>query len=194
MNTPERGAALAPTAEHRDPSRMGMAVFIMSEAVLFTNLIAAYLYLRFSSMHWPPADVPHLDLVFPAVNTVILLASGIPMHWAHVSIKAGNRRGLIWGLALTILLGAIFIAGQAWEWTHTGFTPQGSVYGSTFYTLTGFHGAHVLVGLTFLTVTLVRALRGRFSAERHFAVESGAWYWHFVDVVWVVLYGTLYIL
>jgi cytochrome c oxidase subunit III len=184
----------AGAAGGEEPSRTGMLVFIMSEAVLFTNLIAAYLYLRFSSVHWFPADFPGFELTLPAINTVILLSSSIPVHWASQNIERGNRRNLVIGLALTIVMGAIFISGQAYEWTHAGFTPQSSVFGSTFFTLTGFHGAHVLVGLTFLTVTLVRALRGSFSAEHHFAVQAAAWYWHFVDAVWVFLFGSLYLL
>jgi cytochrome c oxidase subunit III len=185
----------AAVADHEgNASRTGMTIFIMSEAVLFGNLIAAYLYLRFSSVHWLPADVPQLDLAYPSLLTVILISSGIPMHWAHLSIQNGNRRNLALGLALTLLLGGAFILGQAYEWSQTKFTPQGSVFGSTFFTLTGFHGAHVIVGLVLLTVTLIRTLRGRFSPESHFAVWAGAWYWHFVDAVWVVLFGLLYVL
>ncbi len=175
-------------------NRLGLVMFIASEAILFANLIAAYLYLRYTSDQWPPAGTPHLDLGFPAVNTVVLLASGIPMHWAHKSIQAGNRRSLVWGLLLTIILGAAFLLGQGWEYTHAGFTPQTNIFGSTFFTLTGFHGAHVLVGLIFLAVVLALSLRGRFSTERHFAVEASALYWHFVDVVWVALFTVLYVL
>ncbi|MCL4465185.1 MAG: cytochrome c oxidase subunit 3 [Chloroflexi bacterium] len=194
MSTMGATPARAGAAGEQDPSRTGMLVFIMSEAVLFTNLIAAYLYLRFSAVHWFPGDVLPLYLGLPAANTIILLSSSIPVHWATLSIQRGNRRNLIIGLALTFIMGAIFIGGQAYEWTHAGFTPQGSVFGSTFFTLTGFHGAHVLVGLTFLAVTLVRALRGRFTAEHHFAVQAAGWYWHFVDAVWVFLFGSLYLL
>ena len=183
---PAHEADLAGHAERA--SRTGMTVFIMSEAVLFLNLIAAYLYLRFSSMHWPPPGVAPLELAYPSVLTVVLLASGVPMHWAHLGIQKGNRRSLVVGLVLTILLGTAFILGQAYEWSTAHFTVQGSVFGSTFFTLTGFHGAHVLVGLIFLSVTLARTLRGHFSAENHFAVWAGAWYWHFVDAVFGVLY------
>lgn len=183
------------TYEHsRGVNRLGLYIFIMSEAVLFGNLIAGYLYLRFIQPQWPPEGTEHLDLIFPAINTIILIASGVPMHWGHKAIEKGNRRNLIAGLALTILLGGIFIAGQAWEYTHATFGPATNVFGSTFFTLTGFHGAHVIVGLTFLVITLVLALRGRFSAERFFPVEAAALYWHFVDVVWVVLFAVLYVL
>lgn len=183
------------TYEHsRSVNRLGMLIFIMSEAVLFANLIAGYLYLRFSQPQWPPEGTPHLDLVFPAINTVILIASGLPMHWAHKAAEKGNRQHLNYGLALTILLGGIFIAGQGWEYLHAGFAPSTNIFGSTFFTLTGFHGAHVIVGLTFLVVTFILALRGRFSAERHFPIEAAALYWHFVDAVWVVLFAVLYVL
>jgi heme/copper-type cytochrome/quinol oxidase subunit 3 len=191
------------TVEHAQPgayehssnvNRLGLYIFIMSEAVLFANLIAGYLYLRFIQPQWPPEGTGHLDLVFPTVNTLILIASGVPMHLAHKAAERGNRQRLIVGLALTILLGGIFIAGQGWEYANAGFTPSTNVFGSTFFTLTGFHGAHVIVGLTFLVITFVLALRGRFTAERNFPVEAAALYWHFVDVVWVVLFAVLYVL
>lgn len=172
-------------------NRLGLVIFIMSEAVLFANLIAAYLYLRFTSDAWAPA---HLDLVFPSINTVILLASGVPMHLAHKGIQRGDRNTLVRGLVLTIVLGAIFISGQGWEYLNAGFTPQSGIFGSTFFTLTGFHGAHVIAGLCILAIALVLALRGRFTTENHFLVEAGALYWHFVDVVWVALFAVLYIL
>ncbi len=185
---------LAAQEQQRGVNRLGLVIFIMSEAVLFANLIAAYLYLRYTSAQWPPAGTPHLEIAFPAVNTVILLGSGIPMHWAHKSVQAGNRRSLLWGLALTIVLGTAFLLGQAWEYATAGFTPQTNVFGSSFFTLTGFHGAHVLVGLTFLAVVLALSLRGRFSPQSHFAVEASALYWHFVDAVWVALFAVLYVL
>jgi heme/copper-type cytochrome/quinol oxidase subunit 3 len=183
------------TYEHsRSVNRLGLYIFIMSEAVLFANLIAGYLYLRFIQPQWPPEGTEHLDLLFPTVNTVILIASGLPMHWAHKAVEKGNRQHLIIGLALTILLGGIFLGGQGWEYANAGFTPATNIFGSTFFTLTGFHGAHVIVGLTFLVITFILALRGRFTAERFFPVEAAALYWHFVDVVWVVLFVVLYVL
>lgn len=191
------------TVEHAQPgtyahsrglNRLGMLVFIMSEGVLFANLIAGYLYLRFTQPQWPPEGTPHLDIIFPAINTVILIASGVPMHLGHKAAERGDRRGLVMGLALTLLLGGIFIAGQGWEYLHVGFTPSTNIFGSTFFTLTGFHGAHVIVGLLFLLVTFVLAIGGRFQGERHFPVEAAALYWHFVDAVWVVLFLVLYVL
>ncbi|MHB1007283.1 MAG: cytochrome c oxidase subunit 3 [Chloroflexota bacterium] len=175
-------------------NRLGITIFIMSEAVLFANLIAGYLYLRFTHGQWPPEGTPELELLLPGVNTLILIGSGIPMHLAHKAAERGDRRTLIWGTVATLVMGLIFISGQGWEYTHAGFTPQTNVFGSTFFGLTGFHGAHVLVGLTFLSVVLVLSLRGRFSREHHFPVEAAALYWHFVDAVWVVLFAVLYIL
>ena len=116
---------------------------------------------------------------------MILLASGVPMHLAHKGIQRGDRNTLVRGLVLTIVLGAIFISGQGWEYLNAGFTPQSGIFGSTFFTLTGFHGAHVIAGLCILAIALVLALRGRFTTENH---------WHFVDVVWVALFAVLYIL
>lgn len=187
-------AELSPAEQSLRVNRLGLTLFIMSEAVLFANLIAAYLYLRFTNAQWPPEGTPELELVLPAINTVILIASGVPMHLAHKAAERGDRRTLLWGLVATLAMGIVFIAGQGWEYTHAGFTPQTNVFGSTFFTLTGFHGAHVLVGLTFLAVVLVLSLRGRFSMQRHFPVEAAALYWHFVDAVWVVLFAVLYVL
>jgi len=188
------GAMAAPPAWAGSASRrMGLFVFIGSEAVLFANLIAAYIYLRVRAGTWPPAGMPELELGFATANTVVLILSGLPVHLAHRAIQKGDRQRLIWGLIATIVLGAAFLGGQAYEYTHAGFTPQSGIFGATFFTLTGFHGGHVIVGLTLLAITLVRALRGRFSAERHFAVEAGAYYWHFVDAVWVALFAVLYV-
>lgn len=194
MSAMEATAGSVPAQAGPEAKRLGLFVFIGSEAVLFANLIAAYLYLRVRTGVWPPEGMPHLELGFATVNTLILILSGLPMQLAHSGIQKGNERRLVMGLIGTIVLGAIFISGQAWEYVHAGFTPQSGVYGSTFFTLTGFHGAHVMVGLTLLTVSLVRALRGRFTVERHFGIEATALYWHFVDVVWVFLFAVLYLL
>ena len=176
----------------------GMVFFIASEAVFFANLIASYLYLRVrAGGAWPPPGTigdAHVDKVLAAVNTVILLSSSFPMHYAARSITRGNKRGLTIGLILTVILGSAFLSIQAWEYTHADFTPSTGVFGSTFFTLTGFHGAHVTAGVLFLLICFFRSLRGDFSQERHFAVSAVEMYWHFVDVVWVFLFLLLYIL
>ena len=150
---------------------------------------------------WPPKPSP--DGAFkstfdpwglPLVNTLILLLSGTTVTWAHHALLENNRRGLIWGLLLTVILGATFTACQAFEYGHAGFTFGGHSYGSTFFMATGFHGAHVLIGTIFLAVCLFRAMKGHFSPKQHFGFEAAAWYWHFVDVVWLFLFICIYVI
>lgn len=173
--------------------RWGLVWFIASEAVFFGNLIAAYLYLRVRSESSPQV-LQHLDLLFPGINTVILLSSSIPAYYAHRAIKRDDRRGLQIGLAFAALLGAIFLAGQGYEYATAGLTLQTDIFAAGFFVLTGFHGAHVVVGIGLLLAVLALSARGRFSAERNFAVEVASTYWHFVDVVWVFLFTTLYLI
>ena len=129
----------------------------------------------------------------PLVNTLILLTSGCTVTWAHHALLKNDRRGLIIGLLLTVLLGATFTICQAIEYGHAGFTYAGHSYGSTFFMATGFHGAHVVIGTIFLAVCLIRALRGAFTPDQHFGFEAAAWYWHFVDVVWLFLFACIYV-
>jgi cytochrome c oxidase subunit III len=150
---------------------------------------------------WPPK--PSADGAFkatfnpwglPLVNTLILLLSGTTVTWAHHALLEGDRKGLVQGLAITVILGALFTACQAYEYAHAGFTFSGHIYGSTFFMATGFHGAHVLIGTIFLAVCLVRAMNGHFSPKQHFGFEAAAWYWHFVDVVWLFLFICIYVI
>jgi cytochrome c oxidase subunit 3 len=129
----------------------------------------------------------------PLVNTLILLSSGCTVTWAHHELLKNNRRGLIIGLIFTIILGALFTALQAYEYHHAAFSYAGHIYGSTFFMATGFHGAHVIIGTIFLTVCLLRAIAGHFKPEQHFGFEAAAWYWHFVDVVWLFLFACIYV-
>lgn len=199
--------SVAPAQDHAEATHStarplgwyGMIFFIASEAVFFANLIASYLYLRVRAGTWPiPLEKStfHIELapVLIGINTVILLSSSIPMILARRAAARGNRGGLIAGLIGTIVLGATFLSIQLYEYTHAAFGAQSGIYGSTFYTLTGFHGAHVTAGVLFLIVCLGRSIRGDFTAKRHFAVEAAEMYWHFVDVVWVILFTLLYIL
>jgi cytochrome c oxidase subunit 3 len=190
----ERDEAVA-VAEPRPLGWYGMVFFIASEAVFFANLIAAYLYLRVRAGTWPPPG-EHIELnkVLVGINTVILLASSFPMHRAGRAAVRGDRRKLSFYLFLTVLLGATFLSIQLYEYTHSTFGPQSGIFGSTFFTLTGFHGAHVTAGALFLLVCFFRSLRGDFTAKRHFAVQAAEMYWHFVDVVWVFLFTVLYLL
>jgi cytochrome c oxidase subunit 3 len=134
----------------------------------------------------------------PAINTFILLTSGATVTWAHWGLVANKRKQLIMGLAATVLLGFIFVGLQALEYSHgyneLNLTMGSGIYGSTFYMLTGFHGFHVTVGAIMLLVMLVRSIKGHFTPENHFAFQAASWYWHFVDVVWVLLFVFVYIL
>ncbi len=175
----------------------GMVWLIATEATLFATLIASYFYLRFrSGPIWPPDEIPKPELHLPLIMSVILLSSSIPVHFAETGIKKGNQKKLKVGLALGWLLGAIFL-GITWavEWPEKlhEFTPTTNAYGSLFFTLTGFHGSHVLVGLLIGLWTQVRAWKGAFDEERHLTVENFALYWHFVDVVWIFVLITIYV-
>ncbi len=175
----------------------GMVFFITSEALIFANLIAAYLYLEIRNGSWRLPSGELLDWKYALVNTVILVSSSWPIRIAGRGIARGNRRNLVLGLIGTIILGVIFLCGQAYEYMtliNGGFTIQTGSFGSAFFTLTGFHGLHVTIGLIFLIICLIRALRGDFTAKNHFAVEAGEMYWHFVDVVWVLVFSVVYLL
>jgi cytochrome c oxidase subunit 3 len=199
-----QGEPITAVAEHqvsgRSMSWWGMIFFISSEALIFANLIAAFLYLEIRNLPthgWRLPNGDRLDYVYPLINTFILLASSIPARIAGAGAAKGNRRQLLGGLLGTVVLGAIFLGGQIYEYTNLvaqNFTPQFKVFGSAFFTLTGFHGLHVTVGILFLLVVFFRALRGDFSPKNHFAVEAAEMYWHFVDFVWVVVFTTVYLL
>jgi cytochrome c oxidase subunit 3 len=143
---------------------------------------------------WPPKGILTFDpFGLPFVNTMILLLSGTTVTWAHHALLENDRKGLVTGLALTVLLGMLFTTFQAWEYSEAPFKFYGGgVYPSTFFLATGFHGFHVIVGTCFLAVCLVRAMRGGFTPRRHFGFEAAAWYWHFVDVVWLFLFTCIY--
>jgi len=187
----------AHTAVVRHGLRVGMALFIVSEVMFFVAFFWAFfnasLGVNPSVTEWPPQGIEPLgtwDL--PFLNTLILLSSGLTLNWAHHALREGNRRDLIRGLALTVILGATFLTLQIVEYGHAAFGFRDGVYPTVFYMATGFHGFHVFVGVCFLTVNLVRALNGQFSAEHHVGFEAAAWYWHFVDVVWIFLFVWVY--
>jgi heme/copper-type cytochrome/quinol oxidase subunit 3 len=174
----------------------GMVFFLASEAVFFANLIASYLYLRVRAPAWPPPPFAQdfmLDRTIPVINTLILLSSSFPMHFGARAIARGNWRAGWKFILLTAALGAIFLSGQAYEYTHSVFGPNTNIFGSAFFTLTGFHGAHVTGGVLFLLIVCWRASRGHFTKGHHFAVTAVEMYWHFVDVVWIILFSVLYL-
>jgi cytochrome c oxidase subunit 3 len=180
-----------------DRQTLGIYLFIVSEVMLFGAFFAAYFFLRVvqSPPSWPPAGFK-LPVAVAGMNTAILVSSSFTMHWALESIKRGNRRGLRLGLLSTFMLGATFLFIQVNEYVHLGFSIRDNAFGSVFYSLTGLHGAHVTVGLILLLFANIRAWRGHFGpeAKSHLGVEVPGIYWHFVDVMWLVVYTSVYIL
>ncbi len=143
---------------------------------------------------WPPAGIETFDpWHLPLINTLILLTSGCAATWAHHAVQEDDRDGLKWGLLIAVLLGVLFTITQAYEYSHAAFSFDGNIYGANFFMATGFHGFHVIVGTIFLAICYFRALKGHFSPTRHIGFEAAAWYWHFVDVVWLFLFMAVYI-
>jgi cytochrome c oxidase subunit 3 len=185
--------------------RYGMILFIASEVMFFVAWFWAFFGAAlFPSPAesiggtWPPKGVETIDpFGFPLLNTLILLCSGTTVTWAHHSLIHNDRQGLKLGLLATIALGVVFSAIQAFEYAHAPFAFSqangGNIYSSTFYMATGFHGFHVLVGTIFLIVCYIRAAKGDFTPQKHFGFEAAAWYWHFVDVVWLFLFVSIYV-
>jgi len=199
--------------------RWGMGWFIFSEVMFFFGFFGALFYARNVSLHWLadthgltgahmvwqnftatwPTAGPSLKLEgsmkpwgLPAINTLLLLSSGVTLTWAHWGLMKNNRKQIIIGLMLTIALGVLFLAFQATEYAEAPFTIKSGIYGATFYMLTGFHGLHVTMGAIMLTIILFRVLKGHFDSHNHFGFEAVAWYWHFVDVVWLFLFIFVY--
>jgi cytochrome c oxidase subunit 3 len=173
---------------------LAVKLAILSEVMLFGALFAAYFVVRGESSGWPPVGgVERPDLLLPGLNTLLLISSSGTMQWAVRAARGGDRSRILRWLGLTLLLGGIFIVIQGYEFATNGFGLDAGIFGSTFYILTGFHGAHVLAGLSLIAIVANRARRGLVSAERHTAVEATSYYWHFVDVVWIFLFSTLYV-
>ncbi len=191
--------------------RYGMIMFIASEVMFFVAWFWAFFNASLFSGEaiqqaavaatggvWPPKGT-HVfnpwDL--PFLNTLILLTSGTTVTWAHHALLNNDRKGLVWGLVLTVVLGLLFTGVQAYEYAHAAFAFSrdngGNIYGSTFFMATGFHGFHVIIGTIFLIVCLLRAIKGHFTPQQHFGFEAAAWYWHFVDVVWLFLCACVYV-
>lgn len=201
--------------------RYGMLLFIASEVMFFVawfwayfdaslfpgavqeiagtkNVIGMVERNELTGGVWPPKPSENFQSTFdpwtlPLVNTLILLTSGTTVTWAHHALLQNDRKGLIWGLFLTVALGILFTFVQAYEYSHAAFGFSGHIYGATFFMATGFHGFHVIVGTIFLAVILLRAMKGHFTPKQHFGFEAAAWYWHFVDVVWLFLFASIYV-
>jgi cytochrome c oxidase subunit 3 len=178
--------------------RYGMALFIASEVMFFSAFFWAYFHAALDPTEatggtWPPQGIhPFNPWDLPFLNTLILLTSGVTVTWAHHALIENNRRDVIRGLALTVLLGLTFTCIQAFEYHHASFGFTEGIYPSTFFMATGFHGFHVIVGTIFLIVCLGRAMKGHFKPDHHVGFEAAAWYWHFVDVVWLFLFACIY--
>src|SRR5499425_3837433 len=195
--------------------RYGMILFIASEVMFFVAWFWAYFNTALFPAdivnqagevignvqrtdvlggQWPPKGIETFDpWHLPLLNTLILLTSGTTVTWAHHALLENDRQGLKWGLICTILLGLTFTCVQAYEYSHAHFHFSGNIYGATFFMATGFHGAHVIIGSTFLIVCLIRAQLGQFTPKQHLGFEFCAWYWHFVDVVWLFLFACIYV-
>ena len=173
---------------------LGMLLFIISEVMLFGAFFTAYFFLRVVNHDPWPAEGNELPKLVAGVNTAILVSSSFVMHWALEGARNGNRRAMKAGLFTTFLLGLTFLCVQINEYVHIGFAPHDNAFTTIFFCLTGLHGAHVFVGLTILAFATTRAFRGHFSAEHHEGVELPGIYWHFVDVMWIVVYSTVYLL
>nr|YP_010270166.1 cytochrome c oxidase subunit III [Potamometra zhengi]UJY96892.1 cytochrome c oxidase subunit III [Potamometra zhengi]UJY96905.1 cytochrome c oxidase subunit III [Potamometra zhengi]UJY96918.1 cytochrome c oxidase subunit III [Potamometra zhengi] len=178
--------------------KWGMILFIVSEIFFFVSFFWAFFHSSLAptieiGMTWPPKGIKTFNpMDIPLLNTTILLSSGITITWAHHSIMNKNHNQTVSGLFLTVTLGIYFSILQAYEYLESPFTISDSVYGSCFFMATGFHGIHVIIGTTFLMVCLVRTMKFHFSNQHHFGFEAAAWYWHFVDVVWLFLYISIY--
>jgi cytochrome c oxidase subunit 3 len=177
-----------------EPQLLGMLLFIISEIMVFGGFFTAYFFIRIAQGDPWPAPGTHLPVGVAGFNTAILISSSFTIHWAETSIKRGNRFGLKAGMLTTFLLGCTFLFIQINEYANIGFAPQDHAQGTIFYGLTGLHGAHVTIGLMLLLIVTIRAFRGHFSPEEHRGVEVPGIYWHFVDIMWIVVFLTVYVL
>jgi cytochrome c oxidase subunit III len=195
LNYHHETVALAHHEEHHDHRIFGLILFLIAESMIFAGLFIAYLTFRAVAPVWPPEGTPELELLLPGINTLILISSSFVIHRADTDIKQNNVKGLRTWFAATAVMGIIFLAGQLYEYNHLEFGLKSNLFASTFYVLTGFHGLHVLCGILLILAVLFRSLKaGHYSQENHFGVEAAELYWHFVDVVWIVLFLLLYIL
>jgi cytochrome c oxidase subunit 3 len=180
---------------HEDLRMFGMVLFLVAESAIFLGLFSAYLIYRSVMPQWPPAGTPELELLLPGVNSIILISSSFVMHRGQAAIKRNDNAGLQRWFAITAVMGIIFLAGQMYEYFHLEMGLTTNLFASCFYVLTGFHGLHVTFGLLLILSVLWRSRQaGHYSSESHFGVEAAELYWHFVDVVWIILFILVYLL
>ncbi len=176
--------------------RMGMLIFLISESMMFVTLISGYLVLRASQVAWPPANQPHLNVLLTGINTFFLVTSSVTFHFAEVYFRKSQKRKFMGWLGATILLGSTFLTIQAFEYSRLMFgtlSLSSSTYGSVFFSLTGFHGLHVFVGICLLSLMFWRMAANDLSKANHHLLDNIGLYWHFVDGVWIVLFSVLYL-
>jgi cytochrome c oxidase subunit 3 len=203
------GAAV-PQHQGLSNTMLGFILFAASEVMFFGGLFAAYFIARADAVQWPPHDALEvlkaagtassaaaeleIEWVLPLISTIILVMSSVTIQVGVMQIARGNRTGLVWWLIISIVLGMTFLAMQMYDYSQLPFRARDTIFGTTFYTLTGFHGAHVAGGVIFMMVILVRSMGGSFSARNHEGVEACSLYWHLVDVVWIILFTVLYLI
>ncbi len=196
-SVPHEGQADQLYVETRALRLQGFLLFLVSDLVLFSSFIFAYMYLRNSGQGWPPPGITRPAIALGGLNAAILFGSGATMHYALENFKRGNFIRYAWLLIFTIILGALFLGGQAIEYTtlfreHITWAGSG-IFGASFFTLTGMHGFHVLCGIIYLTILLLQSVHGVYDKQRYFGLTAGTLYWHFVDVIWVVLFSIFYL-
>jgi cytochrome c oxidase subunit III len=188
------GPPAANRSSRVEPQLLGMLLFIISEVMVFGAFFTAYFFIRVAQGDPWPAPGTHLPLEVAGVNTAILVSSSFTLHWAEQALKKGNHFGLKAGMLTTFLLGCAFLFIQINEYANIGFAPQDQAQATIFYSLTGLHGAHVFIGLVLLLIVTIRAFRGHYSPEQRRGVEIPGIYWHFVDIMWIVVYTTVYVI
>ncbi|MEB3293177.1 MAG: heme-copper oxidase subunit III [Synechococcales bacterium] len=195
IETTAPGAIAASTHEaHPDYRTLGLITFLISESLMFGALFATYLYLRGGAIEWPPEGT-EVELLVPTINTIILVSSSFVIHYGDVAIKKNDVQGLRKWYLLTVIMGAVFLGGQVYEYLTLGYGLTTNVFANCFYLMTGFHGLHVFIGLLLILGVMWRSRRmGHYSDHKHTGVEMAEIYWHFVDVIWIVLFSLIYIL
>ncbi len=194
MNPTAGQAAEANHEEHPDFRVFGLLTFLLSESLMFGGLFATYLLLRSGSSVWPPEET-EVELLVPAINTIILVSSSFVIHFGDTAIKKNDVAGLRKWYILTALMGIIFLGGQVYEYLSLGYGLTTNTFANCFYVMTGFHGLHVFVGVLLILGVLWRSRReGHYSETAHTGVEMAEIYWHFVDIIWIILFTLIYIL